>query len=415
MGPVQTAVQTVGLRLSKHFKVPEEKRLSHDAVTSLIIHWFFQFGASMSAVFLNLYLWRLTHSLWINGIYSIIVYAVTPIAFAVGGKLAKKKDRLFTFRLGIILIAVFYLFVVLSQERVVQFYYLFALFNGFAGSFYWTGYLTIMYDVSTDRNRIRYLAINMIVFTSAGLVGPALAGFIIVRNEGLSGYITTFTIAFIMFVLTTLISFRLKAQKTHHKTYYLKLMGLLIRKNRRFRKILYGFIIFGMLQGIMLFIPNILLFQVLPREDLVGYLGVLYSGIGIATGYMISRYAKETYIRIYIVVATIGLTAGASLLLWDISVWTVIGFMVLYSSFFLLQGNAMSTYYYRIIGQLPLKGQLRIESVVIREFYVNFGRVVAIFTLITLAGDINGKLLPWVILIASIMLFNLTWLVERDK
>jgi YQGE family putative transporter len=408
---------TAWRQLQLYFRqgVPEEKKLSPDAVISLVIHWFFQFGASMSGVFLNLYLWRLTESLWINGMYSIIVFVVTPIAFAIGGKLAKKKDRLFTFRLGIMLIALFYLMVVIFQEKVVQFFYLFALFNGFAASFYWTGYLTIMYDVSTDQNRIRYLAINMIVFTSAGLIGPALAGFIIVQFEGLSGYIITFALAFVMFLITTVISFRLKTVKTHHKAYYLRLMGLILSKNKRFHRALYGYVIFGTLQGIMIFLPNILLFQVLQQEDLVGYLGVLYSGLGIASSYFISRYAKESLIKTYILAAGCGLTAGSSLLLWDISIWTVIGFMIMHSVFFPLEGNAISSYYYRLIGQLPLKGQLRIESVVIREAYVNTGRVIAIFTLIVLAGDIYGGWLPWIIVAASLMQFQLIWLMDRDK
>lgn len=45
----------------------------------------------MSGVFLTLYLWRLTHSLWINGMYNIINYAVAPFAFMLGGLLIKKR------------------------------------------------------------------------------------------------------------------------------------------------------------------------------------------------------------------------------------------------------------------------------------------------------------------------------------
>ena len=55
-----------------------------------------------------------------------------------------------------------------------------------------------MYDVSTDANRIRYMAVNTIVFTSAGLIGPALAGFLIVQFEGLSGYVIVFSMSFVL-------------------------------------------------------------------------------------------------------------------------------------------------------------------------------------------------------------------------
>jgi len=52
----------------------------------------------------------------INGMYTLITYAVDPVVFAVAGKYAKTNDRLFTYRLGIALTALLYL---LSRENKV--------------------------------------------------------------------------------------------------------------------------------------------------------------------------------------------------------------------------------------------------------------------------------------------------------
>src|SRR5690554_2144702 len=227
--------------------IPLEKRLSRDAVVTLTIHACYQFGASMAGIFLNLYLWRLTGSLLINGAFNVIIFIVGPIAFAVAGKIAKTKDRLFVYRAGIFITAVYYLLVVVVQESVVDYFYIFAVFGGIANAFYWLGYLTLMYDVSTDQNRIRYLGLNSISFHAAGMAGPALAGFVITQYAGLSGYITVFTFAFIMFVLTTIGSFQLKVDGTHHKAYYLKLMGILMRKNKDFTKGLLGWFVVGLM------------------------------------------------------------------------------------------------------------------------------------------------------------------------
>ena len=111
-------------------KVTAELQLSKEARIALFIHGCFQFGASMSGLFLNLYLWRLTEDLVINGVFNIIVYGMTPFAFAIGGWIAKKKDRMVTYRLGIALITVFFLVVIFAQEKVVTYYPLFAAFNG---------------------------------------------------------------------------------------------------------------------------------------------------------------------------------------------------------------------------------------------------------------------------------------------
>jgi YQGE family putative transporter len=404
----------INLKRFRSQQVPEDKKLSRDAVISLIIHSMFQFGASMSGVFLNLYLWRLTHSLTINGTYNIIVYTIVPIAFGVGGWLIKKKDRMVVARIGIGLTTAFYLIVILVQESLVEYYVYFAIFQGIAQAFYWVGYLTLMYEVSNEVNRIRYLAINMIFFTTATLAGPALAGFIIKLQEGLKGYTLVFGIAFLMFLLATLVSFKIKKAEGRHKPYYLKFTGLLMKKNNQWRKSLLGFFVLGLLQGMMLFLPNILLFQVMPREDIVGYLGAIYSSLGILTGLFISRYARSDRVRLYLLISSLGLLVGVTFLLGSLTLFTVISFMVLYSIFAPLQGNSMTSNYYGLISKLPLKGELKVEGVVVREMFINPGRVISILVLVLFSGDLKGGSIPWILFGAALTQFFIIWLVEKE-
>ncbi|MGG1551964.1 MULTISPECIES: MFS transporter [Paenibacillus] len=392
---------------SRGSALPLEKRLSKEAIISLIIHSIFQFGASMSGVFLNLYLWRLTQSVAVNGTYNIIVYALTPIGFALGGFLIKKKDRMVSYRLGIALVGLFYLCVSIAQERLVDYYVGFGIFNGLALAFYWVGYLTLMYDVSTEQNRIRYLAYNMIFFTAATLAGPAVAGFIIRMREGLSGYTIVFAIAFVMFFLAGLISLKIKASGSHHRVYYLKYVGLIMRKEPRWLKACLGFFGMGLLQGIMLFLPNILLFKVLPREDLVGYLGMLYSSLSIVMGFLISKFARTSMSRLYLLISTVGYLIGVSFIIGNLSIWSVVGFMILYSIFAPLQGNTMTGYYYSLIAELPPKGQLKVESVVVRESFLNVGRIISIFVLISLGSNLDGGWIPWILMAAAATQFAL--------
>ncbi|MCR2804840.1 MFS transporter [Paenibacillus soyae] len=392
--------------------LPPERRLGKDAVTSLIIHSCFQLGASMSGLFLNLYLWRLTEDLVVNALYNIISFAITPVAFAAGGWLSKKRDRMITYRTGIVLIAVFYLLVIIAQERVPDYYVLFALFNGIASGFYWTGYLVLQYDVSTETNRIRYLAINLVTFNSAGLLGPALAGFIIQRNDGLSGYIIIFTIAFIMFVIAAFISMRIPKIESHHKAYYLKLMGEVMRRNARWVKSLYSFLILGLFQGIMLFLPNILLFQAVGREDWVGYLGVFFSALTVATGYVISRKAQKENVRKYVALSTSGTVIGAALLLFGVGLWSVVPFMIIFSICNPLAINTLNSYYFRLIGTLPLKGQLRVESVVMRELFLNVGRVISIAVLAVFGSDMESIWMPVILFTAAALQYLLVLLIS---
>lgn len=393
--------------------VPPEKRLGGEARLSLFIHASFQLGSSMSAVFLNLYLWRLTESLAVNGIYNIILYGLSPLGFAIAGRWVKRKDSMTIIRLGVIVSALFYLLVVLAREDVATYYYLFAIVNAAANSLYWTGYLVLMYDVSGPQNRLRYMSLNTIWFTFAGLIGPALAGFLISRFDGLSGYVINFSVAFLMFAFTAILSFRLKPTPTRHRAYYLRYMGLVIRKHAPYRKVLYGFTLFGAFQGLLFFLPNILLFQVLPREDMVGYLSMLFSLTGIVAGLFISRFGKDEHIRKFLLSSAMGFTLAAVMLLFGLHLWTVLAFMVLQAFFNPILNNPTSSYYYQMIGKLPLKGQLRVETVIIRELALNIGRVLAIALLIFIAGDVTSAILPLVVLFTAMLQFG--WLPAVDR
>ncbi|WP_240702868.1 MFS transporter [Cohnella luojiensis] len=355
----------------------------------------------------------MTEDLVINGIFNIIVYGMTPIAFALGGWIAKKKDRMVTYRLGIALITVFFLVVIFAQEKVVTYYPWFAAFNGLALGLYWTGYLVLMYDVTEARNRSRFLGINMIVFNSAGLAGPALSGFLISLFEGLKGYLLTFAAASSLFGVASFFSLRIRRIQSHHKTYYLKYSGLMMMKNRLWMLSLIGFLILGLFQGLMLFLPNILMFQTVGREDQVGYLTVFFALLTILTGLFISRRKQQSNIRRDLSVASLFIIAGAAVLFLDIKLWTVILFMSVYSLMAPLIINTLTSYYYRIMDGLPLKGMFRIESVVIREFFLNAGRVLSILLQILFASDLNSPALPVVLLLTALTQLGIALLVRN--
>jgi YQGE family putative transporter len=394
-------------------KVASDQQLSREARVALFIHGCFQFGASMSGLFLNLYLWRLTEDLVINGIFNIIVYGMTPIAFAIGGWIAKKKDRMVTYRLGIALITVFFLVVIFAQEKVVTYYPLFALFNGLALGLYWTGYLVLMYDVTESRNRSRYLGINMIVFNSAGLAGPALSGFLISLFEGLRGYLFTFATAAFLFGLASFFSLRIPRIHSHHRTYYLRFSGLMMKRNRLWVLCLLSFFVLGLFQGLMLFLPNILMFQTVGREDQVGYLTVFFALLTILTGFFISRRKQQNNIRRDLFIASFLIIMGAMVLLFDIRLWTVILFMSVYSLLAPLIINTLTSYYYRIMDGLPMRGLFRIESVVLREFFLNAGRVLSIILMVVFASNLNSPALPIVLLIMAFTQLGIVLLIKN--
>ncbi|CAH0117833.1 MULTISPECIES: MFS transporter [unclassified Paenibacillus] len=395
--------------------LPPDKKLSKEAKVSIAIHGLYQLGASMAGVFLSLYLWRLTEDIFVNGMYNIILYFVSPIVFMLGGWIAKTKDRLLVYRLGIVFTVLFYLLVLIAREKVVEYMPVFAVLNGIANSFYWLGYLTLMYDVSTNRNRIRYLGMNSVLFNFAGLAGPALAGFLISLSQGLNGYVVVFGIAFVMFFLTALGSFRLKSKSSLHRKYYLHLVPKIMKRDKRWLKSLCGWLVIGLLQGTMLFLPNILLYNELKQESLVGYTGVFLTGLVIASSYVLTRIGNEHSARKYMAAAALGFTFGSLLLFMHTSVWTVLVFLALYSIFNPVQGNTYSAYTYRIIGNLPLKDNVRVETIILRETFLNTGRICSIVIFLSFASNLEAGAIPWILLAVSLIQFATVAFMEKTE
>ncbi len=112
-------------------------------------------------------------------------------------------------------------------------------------------------------------------------------------------------------------------------------------------------------------------------------------------------------------VAAAGFISGSLILMIQISLGTVIAFMVLYSIFSPLQGNTLTSNYFGLMDSLPLKGELRVESVVVRETFVNIGRILAIMVLMLVSDGVNSPSLPWVILCASVVQAALVFLLKR--
>lgn len=389
----------------KKWEMNRKKKLSSQAVQILFNHGIYQFGNSLSIIFVNLYLWRLTNSLWISGMYNLIAILAQAVTTFLIGKRSKKFGRTLMYRYGILLTALFYLFIVVLQENIVQHFYWFALIKGIAQGMYWVAYFTIVHEFSSDQNRLRYLGWNQIVMGGSNLLGPAIAGFIISLSNELSGYIIVFSLAFLMFVIATMGSFRIQKEDMSHKSYYMKYLKLIISREPNFLKALIGWFVLGFPQGILMYIPPILIYSIFNNESVVGYLNIVFLSLSILSSYLISRFAEIEATRAYLLVAAFGFILASLFLIREINIVTVILFMSVLHLFKPLQGNAYAAFYFQWIDLLPLKGAFRVESVVLRETIINLGRAMGIITFMAFSAEIDGSIVAYVIL--AVMLIQL--------
>lgn len=390
-------------------------KLSAHAKNVLMNHAIFQFGGSLSVIFVNLYLWRLTNDIWINAMYNLVALLAQAATTFLIGRMSKKKGRTKVYQYGIFMTALFYLLLVVVQESMVDFFLLFALLRGVAQGFYWVAYFTIIHEVSSNQNRHRYLGLNQMMMSTANLVGPALAGVIIGFFDSLLGYVIVFGMAFILFLFATLGSFRIKKENIQHRTYYMKHLGSIIKKKKGFGTALIGWFIIGFPQGILMFVPAILMYSIFHQEEIVGILNAAFLTVTIIASFVISRIAKLESTRCYLWIAAIGLMVSSLFITIEIAVWSVITFMVTKNMFKPLQGNAYAAYYFQWLDHIPLQAAFRTESVVLRETLINCGRGLGIIVFMLFAKEINSHTVGFVILAVMAIQLLLPMLVNQSK
>src|SRR5690606_7065554 len=111
---------------------------------------------------------------------------------------------------------------------------------------------------------------------------------------------------------------------------------------------------------------------------------------------------QKENVRRYVFMSTSGVVVGAGLLLAGVQLWSVIVFMILFSICNPLAINTLTSYYYRLIGSLPLKGQLRIESVVMRELFLNVGRVLCFTLVVFFVLNIEYAVMPVILVVMAL-------------
>lgn len=298
------------------------------------------------------------------------------------------------------------------MENIVDFFYLFAILKGVSASFYWLGHFTLMYDFSNNRNRHRYLGWNMVVNNLAQLTGPALAGIIIGLYTDLTGYTLVFAIAFMMFFLAAMGSLKMEKAPGFHKEYYLKFVFQMLSKYKRFSRSVIGWFIIGLPQGMMMYIPAVLLFTVFQREEIIGLINSFFLCLTIVCSYMVSRYASINKTSLYMLVSAIGLTVASSLLFLGISLWPAVIFLAIYHLLNPMHANTYTAYYYKIMDELPLGKNFRIESIVIRETAINMGRAVSVVIVMFTIQTIETVILPIILFLVAMTQFLLIWSVN---
>ncbi|MFY0757562.1 MFS transporter [Metabacillus dongyingensis] len=367
--------------MSKLQKLFGDVEVNKELILLLIIGGLYSLGIALSNAFVNVYLWKQSGSFLDLGIYNLSIAIMQPVTFVIAGRWAKKIDRVIVFRLGVAFLAVFYLSVLLIGNDAANNIILLGGLLGIGSGFYWLSFNVLTFEITEPETRDFFNGFLGIMSSSAGMIGPIVAGFVISRFAGDIGYKSIFSISLGLFFCAVILSLFLKRRHAHGR--YLLLDVLKERKrNVNWRMITNAHFFQGIREGTFIFVIGVLVFITTGSEFALGKYGLINSAVAFIFYYLATRLITKKMRKKSILIGGILLYASIFLLLFDLTYPKLIMYAIVIAIAYPMLLVPYISLTYDVIGRSWNAAEARIEYIVVRELFLNLGRITSILLFI---------------------------------
>jgi YQGE family putative transporter len=361
----------------KKLKFIGDVELTKDLLLLLAIGGLYSLSVALSNTFVNIYLWKQTGEFSDLALYNLAIVVLQPITFILAGRWAKKIDRVIVLRIGVIFLAFFYLMVLFTGTHAAKYLLLLGSLLGIGYGFYWLAYNVLTFEITEPETRDFFNGFLGILSSTGGMIGPIAAGFIITRLEKFTGYSIVFGISLALFALAVFLSFSLKPRPANGD-YCFQRIWHERKNNPNWRHVTNAHFFQGLREGTFLFVISVLVYVSTGSELALGTYGLINSGISFIAYYLASRLIKKNDRKKAVLLGGIALYAAIFLIIWDVNFAKLIMYAaVIAVAYPVLLVPYISTTY-DVIGTGWKAAEMRIEYIVVREIFLNIGRIISI-------------------------------------
>ncbi|MEH7414122.1 MFS transporter [Neobacillus drentensis] len=376
--------------MAKKFKLLGDVELTKDLSLLLIIGGLYSLSVALSNTFVNIYLWKQTGQYSDIALYNLSIVVLQPLTFILAGRWAKKIDRVIVLRIGVIALALFYLAVLITGTNAATYLLLLGGLLGIGYGFYWLAYNVLTFEITEPETRDFFNGFLGILSSAGGMIGPIAAGIIITRFEEFTGYTFVFGLSLALFGLAVFMSFSLKPRPASGR-YCFKRIIEERKQNENWRFVTNAHFVQGLREGTFAFVISVFVYISTGSEMSLGTFGLINSGISFVAYYFASRLIKKKYRKKAILIGGIILYASVLLIIWDLNFVKLLlyGGMIAIAYPLLLVPYSSTTY--DVIGSGWKAAEMRIEYIVVREIYLNLGRIISILAFLAAVTWFNEE------------------------
>ena len=365
-----------GMRLSDLLRIdrPAQRLL---ASSGLVLG-----GYATSTIFVSLFFYVASGSVYEMALFGLGRYvALIMVSMFVVRAFPQISPRQL-FRFGIVLTALFYLTLILFRTSAVSFVLPLGLFNGSASAIYWFGNNTLAYDVLEPSERGHYYGLSFAMLSILNVVMPLIGGFVISKIGGELGYVAVFAIATLSFCLAWISSRRLKSSSGVGAVSMRHAM-ILPPRRKGWSLVWSAIALHGFKQG-GADLGTIVLVEVATHSSSAQGLFVSAASLAGVISSVIAGRLPRRYRGATMWVGSIAYGGALVLLVFGSSYPTLIAYGLITGFAYPGLMVPLSSVVLDVMDSDPSVDLLRGEYVLSREISTNFGRIVAICSLIVL-------------------------------
>lgn len=365
-------------------------KVNKDLILLLSVGGLFSLATALSNTFVNVYLWKQSNDYLPIASYQFSIAFFQALTFIIAGRLAKQIDRVVILRIGMSFLAIFYIAVLLFETDTLLSTILIGAILGIGNGCYYLSFNLLTFEVTEPETRQFFNGFMGLLTSFSGILGPFIAGAIISSMIGNKGYTYVFVAAVILFIFAVILSCFLVRRELDTE-FNLKRVILERKLNNNWRRVTHANFFQGIREGIFLFVISIYIYLATGSEFAVGKYGLITSLISFITYYVVTRMIKEEYRLKAIFIGGFLLFVAVFTIVFKVTFSLLIIYGVIISLAYPIILVPYLSLTYDIIGKSYKAREYRVEYIVIREVYLNSGRMFSIAAFIIFTAFFPAK------------------------
>lgn len=394
------------------------KELSPLAQRLLISYGLFQIVSPLIVLFTNAFLWRQSQDSTTIAIYNTTSFLMLPVSFYLSGVILRYVKAVDLYWFGCIAQA---FATVLLMFFPSTSYWSIALYGAIAGigsGLYWPVLINLSMVSTNSNNRMYFSAIQSASSMIIGIVIPIFFGWIIAFGDSTHFYSAETAYRFLIIVALFVLGYAgyflhpFKMEKKGPKNIIMR------NVSKRWTIMRYSRISEGIVNGIVIFIPTILVMHLVGNEGILGTIQSVIAILGAIAVYCVGRWVDVSK-RLLIVAVGIGIYVigglGMALFYSQVGVILYLIAQTIYGP--LKQAGASSISMDTIDEEKEMYSLERFQFIFDQELFLNIGRIIGTtgFMLSIYFLSLDNTLKYFFIILALIQISFVYFLYILDK